>query len=113
MNDWAKEQAWLKSLKVGSEVAIYSSSSFYGSYSFRTIDRATDKFFMVGTARYRKSDGRESGDHFRSCLVEPTAELKANEAAKKRRRELEHKVDSVRWHKLPLETLERVVAALA
>jgi hypothetical protein len=112
MGDWTKEQEWLKSLKDGSEVAVYSSGGFYGGYSFTTIERTTEKYFVVGGTRYRKADGREAGDHYRSRLVEPTRELKAAEAEKKRRRILEQKIESVRWHKMPIETLERVAAAL-
>lgn len=112
MNDWQREQEWLKSLKVGSEVAIYHSGSFYGRYDFTVIDRETSRYWIVGAARYRKDTGREAGDHYRSSLAEPTPELRADEAAKKRRLFIERKIDSVRWRDLPLETLEAVNTVL-
>src|SRR5687768_6946644 len=112
MSDWAEQQQreakWLKSLGVGSEVAVYHSGSFYGRFEFTTIAGETAKYWRVGNTRYRKENGHEAGNHYSSHLVEPTPELKAAEAAKKRRLILERKIESVRWRDLSIEALEAV-----
>lgn len=105
-------QEWLQSLKVGDEVAVYHSGSFYGRYEFAKIARASAKFFTVGATRYRREDGREAGNRYRSILEEPTAQLKAQEAEKNRRRVLVRALDDTNWERLPLPILEGVYSLL-
>jgi hypothetical protein len=106
------EREWLQSLRVDSEVAVFHSGSFYGRYSFSKVSRETAQYLIVDGYRYRKQDGREAGHPYSSRLVEPTPELKAEEAAKNRHLQLQQKIGAVRWRDLPLETLEAVCEVL-
>lgn len=104
--------SWLQRLKVGDEVAVRYTGSFYGRYEFLKVSGETVKFFKVGVNRYRKHDGRQAGSPYSSCLEQLTPELRAEETNKKRHMALRQKIQSVRWRDLPLTTLEAIDAIL-
>ena len=108
-------QQWLQSLKAGDEVAVYHSgfSGFYGRYEFSRVTKVSAKFLTVGATRYRREDGRKAGnDRYRSCVKEPTPELKAEEAKKQRYRILIRALNETTWDCLPLPILEGVYSLL-
>jgi hypothetical protein len=105
------EYTWLANLQPGDNVAVCYSGSFYGPrYEFTTIKSVSAKFLTVIGARYRKEDGREAGSHYHSCLVEPTEELRAEVADKKRRTFLVRDLKDRRWDSLTTADLETVYA---
>lgn len=107
------DKDWLQGLKAGDEVAICH-VLFGGSvwHEFREVQRRTATQIVLGpSSRYRVSDGRCLSSSY-GALVEPTPEVKQQEAERQQRNTLANKIESVTWRDLPLATLRAVDAAL-
>jgi hypothetical protein len=63
--------AWLESLKAGDEVMV---PSRYGAPSILRVDRVTPTQVVVGSEKYRKSNGYRVGGSTWDCryITEPT-----------------------------------------
>ena len=105
-------QEWLSTLKVGDEVAVYHSGSFYGRWEFLPVSGETAKYFKVGGYRYRKDNGREAGNAYSSSIQEATTELKAEQLEKQLRMKLTRRLDAHKWGSEPTATLQAVVSML-
>lgn len=97
--------------EVGQQVAI--DSGWYRGYKLGTIERVTpggQTLVRVGTRVLRfGANGKEvNGGSRPGRLVEATPDI----LAAVRRNELVARLEYVKWKDIPLDTLERVVAAL-
>ena len=64
----ARESAWRKSLKVGDQVLFQHGgyTPWYGG----TVERASDNFVTIGSRKFRRRDGRESGrDRYGGAMI--------------------------------------------
>jgi len=108
------ENAWLNDLKVGDEVAVWTSSYGSGYYEFRKIDKVHKAHFVVGGSKYRRDSGRQAGETWHPAyLRQATDDLKAEVATLKRVNILGRKFEGIQWRGLSLETLEAIDAILS
>lgn len=101
----ASYNAWLKTLAVGSEVAIS-----YGHYlQMEKITRETPGRWLVGSIPYRKEDGKAVGIWaYRGYLHTPTPDVVADIEEKELQRELVEMTGAHCWYHLSRERLQQV-----
>lgn len=98
-------KAWLKTLKVGSDVALYYS---HGTPRKESITRETDASFFVGSTRYRKSDGHSVGSFGSGGYLFPfTSEVRDEIHKRRLTNALTHAMPHALWH-LDLDQLREV-----
>ena|SRR5438105_9972529 len=108
MFDYAREQVWLDSLKVGDKVAI--------RYGFDALDvmrvtKTTPTQIHVGSHKYRRKGGYRIGETGRfhvSSIQEFTPEMQAEQEEKK----LRNRVRDIQFTKLPLDIIKQILALL-
>ena len=108
---------WLKKLEVG-DVVIVGACSSWGHASIGKIDRLTKTQIIIGTSRYRRTDGRIVGrivgesSWGGSWLYEAT-ETKIDEIRHRNRKaKAVNKLRDVDWKTLDIDKLERLVTIL-
>jgi hypothetical protein len=98
-------KAWLKTLKVGSDVALYYG---HGSARKESITRETEASFFVGSARYRKSDGHSVGSFGSGGYLHPfTSEVRDEIHKRKLTHALAGAMPHALWH-LDLDQLREL-----
>lgn len=107
------EYEWLNTLKPGDKV-IESSTGIGHLDSVRTVSKVTATQIIVGSTKYRKSNGWKVGSSGwnSSYLREATPERVQEIAEQRRQIQIANKLVDVRWRQLPLSVLEQVSAIL-
>lgn len=101
----------LMDVQVGEEVIV-----MYGWSPARVavVTHVTGTRFEADNKRFRKADGRGVGDHgyHGATAMRGTPERIAEVRAKQEARDIANRLEDVKWHKLPLNTLRAVADAL-
>ena len=94
-------------MKVGDKVAVMYSGT---TSAIGIIDRETKLYWIVGNEKFRKSDNKQPGEFSWGCspyTIVPATQEHINSLRKSK---LVLKLHNQSWHRLDLETLEKVFA---
>lgn len=98
--------SWLQAVKAGD--TVLRSQAFTGEVDV-VVDRVTATQIVIGSVRFRRSDGYAIGARGwdRTRLIEPTPQ--ALEAARRNRMVAALHAMTPRWKTLPTDVLEQIV----
>jgi hypothetical protein len=104
---------WLLSLKEGDEVATAVRYTHPARYRFARVTKLTPTQIVVGSSRYRKTDGGlVGGDSWdNEAIQEPTDTMRERNREHADRHRLNEAKDG--FHKLPIETVRALLSVLA
>ena len=105
MND----SEWLASLESGSLVIVHG-RGFYDDLIAARVERASKTMITVRGQRYRRSDGRQTGEggFHRAWIAQPTPEVLDRIRRARLAREIRHAVERIAKTEIGLDALQAI-----